>query len=176
MFGSKPDRQRLLACYFCRHIWKHYSINWADEVFANDDASPGGYVRSSDWQNPVMRAAVKIAEDYGRGMATAEELATAHAKVKVFAKKMEDDWSWVNRRLGDSASGAEYEVGAVTFYTASACAAASRPEVDLARCSEHAAHAIGFRWNEAEEASAVKEEKTRQRRLRRRFVLWRSEA
>ena len=168
MFGSKPDRQRLLACYFCRRIWKHYSINWADEVFAKDDASPGGYVRSSDWQNPVMREAVKIAEDYGRGMATGEELATAHAKVKVFAKEMKDNWSWANHRLGDSASGAEYEVGAVTFYTASACSIASAPQVNRARCSDYVAEAIGFRWNESEGAIAVQNEKEAHKELTRR--------
>jgi hypothetical protein len=171
-----PDRQRILACHYCRRIWRHYSINWADELFASDDASPGGYVHPSDWRNPVMRDTARIAEDYGRGRATAEELATAHAKVKAFAEKMQDDWSWANHRLGDSASGAEYEVGAVTFYTASACAAASESQVDLAGCGDHAAHAIGFRWDEAQKTNAVGEERRRQCRIRRRFLRWRSEA
>lgn len=123
-----------------------------------------------------MRETARIAEDYGRGRATAEELATAHAQVKAFAEKMQDDWSWANHRLGDSASGAEYEVGAVTFYTASACAAASQSQVDLAGCGDHAARAIGFRWDEAQKTNAVGEERRRQCGIRRRFLLWGSKA
>lgn len=154
----EAHRVRLLACHLCHRIWEHYPPTWAAEVFANDDGHPGGYVDPADWENPVMRNAIKVAEDHTHGLATADELAAAHQAVEAFTKEISDNWSWANHRLGDSASGAEYEVGAVTFHTASTCTAASAPEVDVAHCSENAAHAIGFRWDRSERTIAVNKE------------------
>jgi hypothetical protein len=162
----KESKLRALACHFCERIWNHYPLDWASEVFADDSSSPGGYVSSSDWEDPMPREAVRIAKAYCAGLATREELEKAHQDVCDFAQRMYDDWQWANHKLGDSASGAEYEVGAVTFHSATAAAAASAEPVDLAKCRENAALAIGFRWDPSEEAASVKQEERRQRRIR----------
>lgn len=165
--GSDAHRSRRLACQFCRRIWERYPITWSDEVFANDNGNPGGYVDPAAWKNGVMRDALRVAEDYCEGRATSEQLAEVHRAVAEFAKEIDGNWSWANHRLGDSASGAEYEVGAVTSHTAFACAIASAEQVNLAECSEHAAEAIGFRWQKAERTVAVAEEKKAQDELAR---------
>jgi hypothetical protein len=102
---------------------------------------------------------VEIVEKYCHGTATEEELIAAHKAAAVFAKKMWDDFMWINHKLGDSADGWDYEHAAIGFHMAAACAAASAPEVDLADCSENVAQAIGFRWDESEQETAVQEEK-----------------
>jgi hypothetical protein len=161
----KESKLRALACHFCERIWNHYPLDWADQIFAKDSSSPGGYVSSSDWENPMPREAVRIAKAYCAGLATREELEQAHQDVRDFAQRMYDDWQFANHKLGDSASGAEYEVGAVTFHSATAAAAASAEPVDLAKCRRNAALAIGFRWDASEEAASVKKEERRQRRI-----------
>lgn len=169
----KESKLRALACHFCERIWNHYPLDWADQVFANDANDSGyprgyaenRYVSPSDWENLLPREAVRIAKAYCAGLATREELEKAHQDVRDFAERICNGWLFACHRLGDSASGAEYEVGAVTCHTATAAAAASAKAVDLAKCSENAARAIGFQWDASEWAACVKKEESIQRQI-----------
>jgi hypothetical protein len=155
---SESRQLRLLACHFCRRIWEHYPVDWADGVFASDDGYPGGYVSETVWRDPKPRDAIEAAENFCRGLASAVDLVLAHAAVAAFAQETWESWLFANRKLGDSASSAEYEVGAVTFYTAAACAAASDADLILGNCCKNAALAIGFAWDKKQERAQVEAE------------------
>ena len=167
---SAASRLRLIACHFCGRMWDHYPLDWASEVFRRDKAIPRGYVSDIDWENSIPRDAIKVAEDYCVGQAACADLEKAQQKVREFATEMQGRYLYAFARLGDTAAPAEYEVGRVTHYAAAACAAASAATVDLEQCSENAALAIGFRWQQSEYAAAVKEEEVLQEEIRHNWM------
>ena len=152
------DQQlRAFASRCCQRIWSHYPEEWADQVFANDNMFSGHYVGPEYWKQ--LRELVH-AFDIEAG---ADRLGSAETRQQLdqFANVMEGKMSFVSQRLGDSASGPEYEVGRVTLCAARAlrCATAKDIRNNVIECAKQAAYAIGFRWKEADESAAVDAEK-----------------
>ena len=158
------DQQlRAFASTCCQRIWSQYPEEWADQVFENDKMSSGRYVGPEHWKQ--LRGLVH-ALDIEAG-ADRRGSAGAHRQLDQFINEMAGKMSFVSQRLGDTASGPEYEVGRVTLCAATAlrCAIAEDIRNNVVECAKHAAYAIGFRWNEADEWAAVDAEKRVQARL-----------
>lgn len=146
----------LIAGEWCARIWKHYPADWSYGVFEGTAESPGGYVRPEAWTDPRPRRAVLCAQRFALGKIPADVLQEAHRSCAKFAEDTYRAWMGANYRLGDGASGAEYEVGWVAAFTAKAAAAASSSDVreTIGVCAREAARAIGFRWSEREQLRA----------------------
>jgi hypothetical protein len=72
--------------------------------------------------------------------------AGTHQQLDQFINEMQEKMSFVSQRLGDSASGPEYEVGRVTQCAARAlrCATAEDIRNNVIECAKQAAYAIDF--------------------------------
>jgi hypothetical protein len=159
---AAPEGQlRAFACACCERMWEEYAPDWAQGVFRAETGDPGGYISPADWEDPRPRAAVRVAQAFSEGQASREDLGKAHREVAPFAEDVMRNWAHANYRLGDSATGAEYEVGAVAAHAALAAAAASAADIRaaVARCADCAAQAVGFRWDDDRGREAVAAEK-----------------
>jgi hypothetical protein len=150
---------RSVACGCCRRMLEFFPADWSSQVFGKEEGDPGGYVRASDWRPDVLQAALDVAEGYIGGRVTAAQLRSAQQSAREVSTY--EGWDCANHRLGDSATGAEYEVGYIgwkcSIAVASCCAEDIRNSV--AECLSSAAEALGFRWDEAERRAAVEEER-----------------
>jgi hypothetical protein len=117
--------------------------------------SSGQYVGPEYWKQ--LRGLVH-AFDIETGV---DRLGSARQQLDQFVNVMEGKMSFVSQRLGDSASGPEYEVGRVALCAARAlrCATAEDIRNNVIECAKQAAYAIGLRWKEADESAAVDAEK-----------------
>jgi hypothetical protein len=141
---------------------ERYPEGWAERVFRDASDFPGGYVSPTDWKPGTLREAIDVADASGREGLVPERLAAF--QLSADAKSVESKWNWANHRLGDSASGAEYEVGYIAWNGTAAvteCCAADIAK-SVVRCLEYAAAAIGFRWDHSEHLAALAAERNAQ--------------
>lgn len=151
---------RPLAVRCCRRLLERFPDDWPSKVFLADDGHPGGYVSPNDWPGGLLVEAVRAAEAIdgtGRGV---EYLCSVHERAKVIAEDCEHAWRWADAKLGDSATGAEYEVGFVAWQVASAARDCCSEDIrsSVADCIQHTIAALGFRWGQVEHAAAFQAE------------------
>lgn len=173
---SASDAQlRSFACTCCRRIWEIYPPDWAEREFAKwSTGSEIRYVGPDDWENPLPRVAVDVAEAVCRGEADSAALQRAHEPVVEFAQSMKDQWAWVEYRRGDAGHLAEGDVAPVVAMTAAAARDASDPEIrkSVIKCAENAAGAIANRHLEAKRPEAIRAEQQIQAQMVREMFPW----
>lgn len=158
---ASPAELRKLACAGCRHVLGRFPDDWAAQVFWEETGSPGGYISPDDWPGLLLREAVRVAEASCSSEEPSGELLSVHGLAERVAHNLYERWAHANRRLGDAATGAEYEVGYVGWQVASAARDCCGEDIraSVGNCLKHATEALGFRWSESEQAAAIKREK-----------------
>ena len=152
-----PGALRRVACLCCRRIFDNYP-----SMFHEVSGYPGALVSPAAWQAQTLVTAVAASEACGDGEPIIERFHTE--RVSAAATSSYQTWQWANYRLGDTASGADYEDAFLKWKSADAVAACCADDVrgTIASCLRSAAEAIGFRWDEAERVTAVAVERKAQ--------------
>jgi hypothetical protein len=166
---ASPLKLRQLAVSCCRLLLERFSDEWPRRVFLADEGHPGGHFSPDDWPGELILEVVRTA-DAGTRTEGVEDL---HARAKIIAENCRDAWQWANAKLGDNATGAEYEVGFVAWQVASAARDCCREDIhsSVVDCIEHTIAALGFRWNEAERVAAIHEERKAMAEMVRNIIL-----
>jgi hypothetical protein len=159
-----PDALRLVACACCRRIFETYRSMFYAAIDSGQSVAP------DSWQARPLLAAVEAAQ-------AASDLGSAiepvHAeRASAAARWAHEQWQWANYRLGDTASGGDYEDAYLRWKSADAIAACCAEDVreTIAACLRSAAEAIGFRWTEADRTAAFAAERRAQADLMRRLL------
>lgn len=149
---APPRKLRQLAAVCCRLLIEQYPDDWPEKIFREEKGYSGGHVSPKDWPGPILLEAAQIAEALSTSDAAAIDLRPAHARAENAARDCYDAFCWANHKLGDSATGAEFEVGFVAWRAASAArdACAGEIKASIGDCIEHTIEALAFRWNESE--------------------------
>lgn len=159
---ATPEVLRQIACRCCRRMLDQYPDDWSTRVFTDDGGYPGGYISPDDWRPRVLSEAVTAAERWVDGGLSEDALQLARksaAEASTYSR-----WQWANHRLGDSATGAEYEVGFVAWKCSDAVAACCAEDIcgSIGTCLSSAAEAVGFRWNDSTMRAAIAAESAAQ--------------
>ena len=152
---------RKLACAACRRILERFPDDWATKAFREETGFPGGYISPGDWPGRLLREAIRVGEASCCSEEFAGELLSISASAGRVAHSLYERWAHANHRLGDSATGADYEVGWVGWHVASAARDCCGEEIrgSVGNCLKHATEALGFCWDASEQAEAIKVEK-----------------
>jgi hypothetical protein len=104
--------------------------------------------------------AIRTAEAFIETERVVEDLRSVHERAKVVTENCYNAWRWADAKLGDNASGAEYEVGLVAWQVAGAARDCCSEDIrsSVAGCIQHTIAALGFRWGRAENAAAFQAE------------------
>jgi hypothetical protein len=158
---APPWKLRQLAAVCCRLLIERYPDEWPEKIFREEEGHPGGHVSPKDWPGRILLEAAQIAEALSTSDAGAIDLRPAYAKAKIAAKDCYDAFCWANHKLGDSATGAEFEVGFVAWQAASAARECCADKINgsIGACIEHTIEALAFRWNESEKPVALRAER-----------------
>jgi hypothetical protein len=143
---ASGESLRSLACHCCRRIFERYTADWADRVFQRETGYSGGYVGPSQWRPDVLLAAIDAAEGFIEKRVTAEQLQSAEQSAR--AVSTEQGFASASYRLGDSATGAEYEVGYVGWKCSDAVAFCCAQDIrgSVTACLSNAAESLSSGW------------------------------
>src|SRR5438105_2866892 len=158
---ASPLKLRQLAVTCCRLLLERFPDDWPRKVFLADDQHPGGHVSPDDWPGGLVLEAIRTAEAVNGTERVVEDLRSVHERAKVIAENCHNAWRWADHKLGDNASGAEYEVGLVAWQVASAARDCCSEDIhsSVAGCIKHTIAALGFRWGRVENGAAFQAER-----------------
>ena len=158
---GSSDKLRRLACQCCRRLLERFPDDWPKQVFANEREHPGGYVSPDDWPGQIALKAVQTAEAFCANECEADDLRSMGDRLKAVGKECYDAWRCANAKLGDSATGAEYEVGLIAWHVSRVACHCCSHEVhsSIVDCIQHTIDALSFRWGEFDKSIALKEER-----------------
>jgi hypothetical protein len=147
---ASPAALRRVACACCRRIFKTHTRLWHTLAYWDRDTS-------ERWAAHTLLDDVAAAEASGGPGVSAER----RDQIAAAATESYKDWQWANYRLGDTASGGDYEDALIMWKTAAAVTACCADDIrsSIADCLSCAADSIGFRWIEAEKKAAVDAER-----------------
>lgn len=159
--SASSEKLRRLACQCCRRLLERFPDDWPTQVFANETEHPGGHVSPGDWPGQVVMTAVQTAEAFCSNECDAAELGSMHDRAKAVAQNCYAAWRWADAKLGDSATGAEYEVGLIAWHVASVASHCCSDDIhsSIFDCIRHTIDALSFRWRESDKAAAIKGER-----------------
>jgi hypothetical protein len=164
---AAPVKLRQLACACCRLLVARFPEEWPLQVFADETGDPGGHVSPDDWPGSMLLETIRITEVFCPTERGADALRSVHERAQVLAEERYNDWRWADAKLGDSATGAEYEVGIIAWHVATAARDCTSDDIhsSIRSCVQHTIEALAFRWQELEKAAATSAEREAMARL-----------